>query len=200
MNKSERGFEMKEGKILINRELTDLDLFVKDFLEIVKKHCNYLIVSGFVSISTGRVRGTEDVDILIPLTDEKSFLSLFDDLIKNNFWCYQTEDSSEAYDYFKRFNNIRFARAGEMFPNMEVIPITSEKKAKYFEFNNPQIIKIKDFEFKAPWLEFEIIYKEKILSGKKDLEDAAHLRAFFSDILDKEKFRKSEEVINNEIR
>jgi hypothetical protein len=200
MNKSERGFEMKEGKILINRELTDLDLFVKDFLEIVKKHCNYLIVSGFVSISTGRVRGTEDVDILIPLTDEKSFLSLFDDLIKNNFWCYQTEIPSEAYNYFKRFNNIRFARTGEMFPNMKVIPVTSEKKAKYFEFNNPQIIKIKDFEFKAPWLEFEIIYKEKILSGKKDLEDAAHLRAFFSDILDEERFRKSEEVINNEIR
>jgi hypothetical protein len=200
MNKSERGFETKEGKILINRELTDLDLFVKDFLEIVKKHCNYLIVSGFISISAGRVRGTEDVDILILLTDEKSFLSLFNDLIKNNFWCYQTEIPSEAYNYFKRFNNIRFARTGEMFPNIKVIPVTSEKKAKYFEFNNPQIIKIKDFEFKAPWLEFEIIYKEKILSEKKDLEDAAHLRAFFSDILDEERFRKSEEVINNEIR
>ena len=83
---------------------------------------------------------------------------------------------------------------------MEVVPVTKERKAKYFEFTNPQKIKIKDFEFKIPWIEFEITYKEKVLAGKKDIEDAAHLRAFFSEILDEEKFNKSKEVIKDEIK
>lgn len=191
-------YKIEKDVIIINRKLTKLDIFVKDFLNILKKHSDYLIVSGFVSISTGRIRGTEDVDILMPLQDEKKFKSFFNDLIKNKFWCYQSESYLEAYEYLKNLSNIRFAKQGEMFPNIELIPITPKRKSKYFEFKNPQKIKIKNFEFKIPWIEFEIIYKETVLSSKKDIEDAAHLRAFFSDILDKEKFRKSREVIKNE--
>lgn len=62
-------FELKGDVIVINRELTELDLFVKDFLDILKKYSGYLIVSGFVSISAGRVRATEDVDLLLPKID-----------------------------------------------------------------------------------------------------------------------------------
>ena len=45
-----KGYELINNVLIINRDLTELDLFAKDFLEIVKKHTDYLIVSGFVSI------------------------------------------------------------------------------------------------------------------------------------------------------
>ncbi len=186
---------MKEDTIIVNRELTDLDLFVKDFLEILKKHCDYLIVSGFVSISTGRIRGTEDIDVLVEVLPNELFKKLLLDLKNKGFWCYQGDELEAIYPYVKNMQNIRFAREGQMFPNMEVIFINQNKKAKYYEFTHPQKIKIKDLEFKIPPLEFEILYKEIILTGKKDIEDARHLRVFFKDILKESKFKECKKVI-----
>lgn len=195
-----KGYELDGDVIVLNRELTELDLFVKDFLEILKKHSDYLVVSGFVSISTGRSRGTEDVDILIPVMGENEFKDLFQDLQKNNFWCYQGDNFEEVYSYVRDMVNVRFARVNEMFPNIEMVFINENKKAQYYEFTHPQKIKIKDFEFKIPPLEFEILYKEIILAGKKDFEDAGHLRALFSDILKQEKFKEYEPVIKEELK
>lgn len=190
-----KGYSIQGETIAINRELNELDFFVRDFLKILKKHCDYLIVSGFVSISTGRTRGTEDIDILIKKPEKKHFKELFRDLIKNNFWCYQGDSAESLFPYIQEMQSIRFARKGEIFPNMEVIFIDESKPAKYYEFNNPQKIKISDFEFKIPSLEFEILYKEIVLAGKKDLEDAKHLRTFFKEILDNKKFKECREVI-----
>jgi len=75
-----KGYCLQEDIIVIDRDLTELDLFVKDFLNILKRYSDYLIVSGFVSISTGRARGTEDVDILVPKMEEHDFEELFNDL------------------------------------------------------------------------------------------------------------------------
>lgn len=190
---------MEGDVIIINRELNELDLFVRDFLEIVKKHTNYLIVSGFVSISTGRTRGTEDVDILLPILEKKEFKEFFNDLIKKDFWCYQTDDSDEAYGYTKRYESLRFTRKETLFPNMECVPIDKTRKAKYFEYSHPQKIRIDGFEFNIPWIEFEILYKEIILAGEKDIADAIHLRDFFKNILKKERFEESEEVIRRDL-
>ncbi|MEA3378343.1 MAG: hypothetical protein U9Q69_01765 [Nanoarchaeota archaeon] len=44
-----------------------------------------MIVSGFVSICSGRAKGTEDVDIIVPVMPESKFTNLFDDLQKNGF-------------------------------------------------------------------------------------------------------------------
>ncbi|MBS3079161.1 hypothetical protein J4218_03500 [Candidatus Pacearchaeota archaeon] len=195
-----KGYSFENNVIIINRELTELDIFVKDFLEILKKYSDYLVVSGFVSISSGRTRGTEDVDILFPIIDESEFSLLFNELIIKGFWCYQADDFKQAYSYIKGFNSIRFARVGEMFPNIELIPINPSKKAKYFEFTHPQKIKIDGFEFKIPPIEFEILYKEIILAGKKDMEDARHLRTFFSDILNHNKFKEYEKIISGELK
>ncbi len=194
------GYRLEGDTIVINRELTSLDLFVKDFLNILKKYSDYLVVSGFVSISTGRTRGTEDVDIIFPVMDKKKFIQLFDDLQRNGFWCYQSDISDGAYPYVKEMNSLRFARIDEMFPNIEFIPFNEKKKAKLFEFLHPQKIRVKDFEFKIPPLEFEILYKEIILAGKKDIADALHLRTFFSEILKEKKFKEYEPIITEEIK
>ena len=84
-----KGYNLKDNVIIIERDLNELDFFVLDFLEILKKHSDYLVVSGYVSISTGRTRATEDVDVLVPLMDKKEFGELFNELRTSGFWCYQ---------------------------------------------------------------------------------------------------------------
>ena len=194
-----KGYSVEKGTIVVNRDLTELDLFLKEFLDVLKKHSDYLVVSGFVSISTGRTRGTEDIDVLVPVMDEAAFGGLFRDLLENGFWCYQGDTQEEAHSYIKDMHNIRFARIDQMFPNIEFIPIDKTKKAQFFEFSHPKQIKVEDFEFKIPPLEFEILYKEILLGSEKDLADAKHLRSFFSDLLDKEKFKEYEAVIRGEL-
>ena len=96
--------------------------------------------------------------------------------------------------------SIRFARINEMFPNIEFIPIDKTKKAKFFEFTHPQKIKVKNFEFKIPPIEFEILYKELVLSGEKDIADAKHLRMFFSGLIKKENFIEYKKIILGETK
>lgn len=188
-------FNMEGDIIVINRDLTELDFFVKKFLEVLKNHSTYLIVSGYVSISTGRTRATEDVDLLVPIMSKEKFSKLFDDLQQNGFWCYQGDDSDEVYPYVLDKLSIRFARKDELFPNIEFIPIDISRKLKFFEFSNPPKVRIKDFEFKIPPIEFEILYKEIILGSEKDFADARHLRNFFSKIIQSEKLKEFEKLI-----
>ena len=131
---------------------------------------------------------------------KEDFGRLFGDLIKNGFWCYQGDSFEEVYEYVENMNNIRFARVDEMFPNIEFIPIDETKEAKFFEFSHPQKIKISDFEFKIPPLEFEILYKEIVLASEKDIADAMHLRTFFKDILKNEKFKEYESIVRKELK
>jgi len=194
------GYSVEGDILVINRDLNELDFFVRDFLEVFKKHSDYLIVSGFVSISTGRARGTEDIDMLFPLMEEEAFMELFNNLLDEGFWCYQSDTAQGAYEYIRALSSIRFIKKGMQNPNMECIPITPERKAKYFEFNNPQKIRIGDFEFKIPPIEFEILYKELVLGSKKDLEDAMHLRVLFVDFIKGERFKEYETVIRGELK
>lgn len=198
-----KSYRLKEDVLIIYRDLNELDLFLKEFLDIIKKYSDYLVVSGYVSISTGRTRGTEDIDVLVPVMNKESFNGLFNTLIKNKFWCYQGDDSEKIYDYIKNLTNIRFAKENQLYPNIECVPINESKKAKYFEFTHPQKIMIQNseiFKFKIPPLEFEILYKEIILAGKKDVEDAKHLRTIFSDVLNEKKFKEYEPIIRGELR
>ena len=195
-----KAYSVENSTIIINRELTKLDMFVKEFLDVLKRHSDYLIVSGFVSISTGRIRGTEDIDILAQKLNKTKLALLLEDLFKNKFWCYQGDTIDEVWRYIEKGDNIRFAKEGEMFPNVEFISVDKSRPAKYFEFTRPQKIKIQDFEFKIPPIEFEILYKEIILAGKKDIEDAKHLRTFFSDIIKTERFKEYEPIIKKELK
>jgi len=200
MPNSKKGYILEKNAIIIQRDLTELDLFAKKFLDVLKKHTDYLVVSGFVSICTGRTRGTEDIDIIIPVMEKEKFIALFRELEKNNFWCYQGDDPKNVYAYIKSLTSIRFAKTNEIFPNIELVPFNQTKKAKSFEFDHPQKIKIRDFEFNAPPLEFEILYKEIVLKGKKDIEDAKHLRIFFAEIIKEEKFKEYGPIIRDEAK
>jgi hypothetical protein len=195
-----KGYSLEDGVIVINREFTQLDVFLRDFLDVLKRHSDYLVVSGFVSICSGRTRATEDIDVLFPILSKELFVKLLKDLEENGFWCYQGDKVEEIYPYLENFDSIRFARVNETFPNIELVPINETKKAKFFEFTHPQRIKVKNFEFKIPPIEFEILYKEIILTAKKDIEDARHLRVFFSEMLKDEKFKEYEPIIRGELK
>ena len=52
----------EQRKIVIaGKIMTALDEFVLDFLKILEKYTDYVIVSGYVVVLFGRARGTEDV-------------------------------------------------------------------------------------------------------------------------------------------
>jgi hypothetical protein len=200
MAASKKGYILDRERIIIQRDLTELDLFVRDFIDVLKKHTGYLVVSGFISICTGRVRGTEDVDILVPVMAETKFREIFEDLAKHGFWCYQGDRPAGVYSYVKQLTSVRFARVNEVFPNVELIPFNEKKRAKFFEFNHPVRICVGGFEFNAPPIEFEILYKEIVLKGKKDMEDAKHLRTFFAGMLKAAKFREYAPIVRWEVR
>ena len=48
--------------------------------------------------------------------------------------------------------------------------------------------------------EFEILYKEIILREKKDIEDAKHLRTFFSEIIKEKRFKEYESIIKEGVK
>jgi hypothetical protein len=104
--------------LFIDRELGALDLFLKEFLGILEKHSRYPVVSGYVSIVTGRSRATEDIDVLVPVMNKENFRKLFDDLVLHEFWCYQGKEIDEIYFYMEKMTSIRFAKKETMFPNI----------------------------------------------------------------------------------
>ncbi len=95
----EKGYVIERDVIVVQRGLTELDLFLKRFLRVLKDYSDYLVVSGYVSIASGRTRAIEDIDILVPLMDKKVFSEFFYELNKGGFWCYRGGGVNEVYEY-----------------------------------------------------------------------------------------------------
>ena len=83
--------------IQLNRELSDLDQLVLRFVNIIKKHTPYVLVSGYIAILFGRSRGTEDVDLYINKLSFVEFLSLYQDFCSQGFWALNANDAAELY-------------------------------------------------------------------------------------------------------
>src|SRR3990167_10489809 len=96
-NKEE--MEFINNTIKLDKELNELDKFVIKFIKVLEKHSDYVIISGYVSILLGRSRATEDIDIFIEELDKEVFIKLYKELKKANFWCFNTQDEKEIYDY-----------------------------------------------------------------------------------------------------
>ncbi len=73
-------YNYKAKEIVLNRELSNLDKLVLNFIKILEKYTDYVIVSDYVSIILGRARATEDVDVFIEKIDKSKFLSLYKEL------------------------------------------------------------------------------------------------------------------------
>ena len=113
-------YKREERRIILNRELSNLDDFALNFTRIVKKHARYVIISGYVSILLGRTRTTEDIDMFIMPISKERFNELYEDLIENGFWCLNSDNPEIAFDYLKSGLAIRFSIENMPIPNFEV--------------------------------------------------------------------------------
>lgn len=176
---------------------TILDKFAEDFTKIVEKHCDYIIVSGFVAIAHGRSRGTEDIDMIIERISRERFIKLHEDLIKSGFICIQSDNPKKIYEeYLINKDKIRYVWKSEGYfpPEMEI-------KLADDELDNYQLQTRKKLPFTGldVWfssIEMNIAFKEGYLKTDKDVEDARHLRIIYKEQIDEEEIKRVKKEIN----
>jgi hypothetical protein len=169
-------------EIILDKELNNLDKFVIDFTKLLP---NYVLVSGYVSILTGRSRATEDVDLLIPKMSFSEFENLWVIFLENGFECINTPKAKDAFEMLRE-HAIRFARKGRAIPNMEFKFMSNDLHDYSFE-KKIKVLLGDFFLFISP-LEMQIAYK-LFLGSNKDFEDAKHLYELFKEDLDFEELK-----------
>ena len=190
--------ELKDNILKLDKELNELDKFVIKFKKIIEKYTDYVIISGYVSILLGRARATEDIDIFIKELNRKTLNELYKELKKTNFWCLNTEDEEEIYNYLKDGLGVRFAKSKETIPNMEVK--FALKPLQKESFNDRILIVMGKEELKISSLERQIAFKKYYLKSDKDIEDANHIERLFNEKIDYNKVKLYNKLIENETR
>ena len=179
-----KGFIVEDVGGDMERKVGDrniLDKFAEDFCKIVEKYVKYIVVSGFVAISHGRKRTTEDIDMIIERISFDEFEKLHNDLDNAGFECMQSSKAKDIYDYLENGDGVRYVRKGGNFfpPEMEIKFVKDEldelqiKTRKKIDFTGL------DIWFSS--IEFNVAFKEELLKSNKDLEDARHFRIIYKD-------------------
>jgi len=180
----------------MNRKVSDLSIlekFVKDFASVVEKHCKYIIVSGFVAISHGRTRGTEDIDMIIERLDEPKFSNLHNDLLKKGFVCVQADDAKTIYEYLADNLSVRYIKKGTFIPEMELK--FSKDSLDEYQIKTRKKYPLSGLDIYFSTIEVNIAFKEELLKSEKDMEDAKHLREVYSDEIDENEINKIKKEI-----
>ncbi|MEA1945604.1 MAG: hypothetical protein U9N07_09825 [Euryarchaeota archaeon] len=170
------------GILLTNKALSELDIFVLDFLKILEAYTDYVIVSGYVTILFGRARGTEDIDTIIEKMDRKTFERFFNDLTERNYWFLNSDDRNDLFDMLNENLAVRIAKSNEIIPNIELKFV--KDYFDNFSIRNSIEVRINEHEIKISPIELQIAYK-LYLSGDKDIEDAIYLYEIFKDRINK---------------
>lgn len=180
-------------KIKLDKPLNELDKFVLRFINILKEHVEYVVISGYVSILLGRSRATEDVDIFIKPINKEIFVRLYQHLKEAGFWCLNAESEDEVYNYLKERLAVRFANQGETIPNMEVKFPKNELDEEVFT----DFLEVETTEgmIKISSLERQVAFKKYYLKSQKDLEDAKHIEEVFKEHLNQEKIKKYKRIL-----
>jgi hypothetical protein len=164
-----------------DKNLSELDNFVRIFIPILEKHVKYVIVSGYVAILFGRNRTSEDVDIIIEKPDFEVFKKLWNEIYMN-FECLNTSTPENAYNNYLVDNTpIRFSKKNEFIPNIE-IKFPKIELDKWTLFERKKVV-VNDYTLYVSPLELEIPYK-LYLGSHKDIEDARFLYGLFKKHLD----------------
>lgn len=161
-------------EIKLDRELSDLDKFAIDFIKILRKYTKYVIISGYVSILLGRSRSSEDVDIIVPKIEFVTFQNLAKNLIDSNFYCLNTENVKEMYEYLLRKTAIRFAKNNTIIPNIELK--FAKNKIDDLTLAKTITVKLNKETLIISHLELQVAFKEEVLKSPKDKEDARHIK------------------------
>jgi len=167
------------------RDKNLLNQFAGDFVKVLDKNkVKYIIVSGFVAISHGRARGTEDIDIVIERIPLQKFEDLHHDALKAGFECLQGANPGMLFnDYLKDNISLRYARKGLFVPEIELKFAKDELDEK--QLSERKKLPLTGLPFFFSSIETNIAFKEELLKSPKDLEDARHLRIIYAEKLDK---------------
>ncbi len=175
-----------------DRNILD-DICVK-FCNLLEKHCKYIIVSGFVAISSGRTRGTEDIDIIIERIGNIGFDLLHKDLTQKGFICMQGENSTKLYnDYLKENLSIRYTYDNMHLPEME-LKLAKDELDEY-QLKNRIKLEMTGLDVWFSTINSNIAFKEELLKSDKDMEDAKHLRIVYSGIIDEKEISRIKQMI-----
>ena len=180
----------------MKRETQDraiLDKFALDFVRVIEAYTEYIIVSGFVVISSGRVRGTEDIDLIIKPISEKKFKDLNLALAKAGFKCIQSEDAKEIYSYLKDKLSVRYVYKDVPLPEMEVKFAIDELDE--YQFKTKKKLPLTGLDIYFSSVEMNIAFKEEYLKSEKDIEDAMHLRKYYLNEINEIEIEKIKEMI-----
>lgn len=168
---------LNEKIIILERELSELDLFVLSFVQILEKYVSYTLVSGYVAILFGRSRGTEDVDIISDKLSKEQFGKLYQELLKNNFWALNADSEEELFSLLNEKIAVRFAEKGKVIPNIELKFVKDE--LDHFTLREKVKVVTERGDIFVPNLSLQVAYKKFVLGSPKDLEDALHLQKLF---------------------
>lgn len=175
-----------------------LDKFVTDFIKILEKYLKYSVVSGFVAISNGRVRGTEDIDIIVEKMSFKVFNIFFKEIYLSNFECVQSDDVSDIFkNYLLKKESIRFVYKGTIVPDIEFK--FSKNKVDDYTLRKRVKLPLTGLDIYFATIESTIAYKEHYLCSLKDIEDSNHLRALYSEKLDFKEIDKIKRMIDKHL-
>lgn len=181
----------------MDRRISDrniLDNVCTKFCKILEKHCKYIVVSGFVAISSGRTRGTEDIDIIIEKLPCERFIILHKDLIKNEFSCMQGETPKDLYnDYLKENTSIRYTYKNLILPEME-LKMAKDELDEY-QMNTRTKLPMTGLDVWFGSINYNIAFKEELLKSDKDIEDAKHLRIVYSNSINEDEINKIKRMI-----
>lgn len=173
-------FEVKNKELYIKKQLTKLDLFVINALDIISKHVDYVLISGYVSIFFGRARATEDVDLFIDNISENKFNEFYMEAVDRGYE-FNIEDAKELYkEYLQNDLSINMWEKNLPLIRLE-IKIAKNQSQRMALRDSIKVLYNGGFLFFSP-IEYQIAYKKNILKSDKDLEDARHLEIVFKNL------------------
>lgn len=178
--------EFDGDTLVIDRTPSELDKMVLEFTEILdEENIEYVVVSGYVAILTGRSRATEDIDIVIERLPQKRTAALADRLRDAGYWG-ATMPLDDLFDTLSDDVRQRIAEEGMMIPNVELWFVKNEYERAALA--DPLIVEVSDHEVAISPLELQIAYK-LFLGSEKDFEDAIHLYQVFEGHLDEDRLQ-----------
>ncbi|MBU2638050.1 MAG: hypothetical protein KJ955_03690 [Nanoarchaeota archaeon] len=170
-----------------------LDEFCIKFCSVVEKHCKYIVVSGFVAISSGRTRATEDIDMIIERIPIEEFKKLHSDLLKNGFSCIQSESADEIFDYLMHNTAVRYIMKDRALPQMEMK--FAKDALDDYQLKTRIKLPLTGLGIWFSSINMNIAFKEEALKSDKDLKDAEHLRKVYSEMVDEQEISEIKKMI-----
>jgi hypothetical protein len=176
--------ELSDDTLTVSRELSELDKDVLEFTQILDAcEVDYVIVSGYVAILTGRSRSTEDIDVILESLSEAETEQLVTELKDRGYWG-MAMPLDEMYSMLSEGSRIRIAEDGAMYPNFETWFVSNDVERE--ALSNPLTVMFDEGQIEISPLELQIAYKLRLAQASdslngKDFEDALHLYLTFEE-------------------